>query len=70
MCGCCFKCDSLECGGRAPHSIEAHVKRCLASIAKCAATLVSRFSLAGVSSPVLERANTGAWRFRAGLSTS
>jgi len=43
----------------------------LASIAKCAATLGSRFkTLARGSPPVLERAKSGAWRLRVGLSTS
>jgi len=43
----------------------------LAPIAKCAATLGSCFkTLARGSPPVLERAKSGAWRLRLGLSTS
>jgi len=62
----------MECGGRAPHSKEAHiVTRFLASIAKFVATLVSRFTaLAGDSSPVLDCTESGTGRLRLRLSTS
>jgi len=47
------------------------VKRFLASIAKRAVTLDSRFAtLAGDSPPVLDRTKSGAGRFCAGLATS
>jgi hypothetical protein len=62
---------SLECGSGGAALQKALGKQSLASIAECVATLVPGFTrLAGVSSPVLERAESGTRGFRAGLPTS
>ena len=60
---------SAAAGGRTPK--RRMVKRRLASIAKCVATLVARFTrLAKVSPPVLDRTESGTRSLRLRLSTS